>query len=119
MNLKIGLRTLSRDSYARWLLIGAMVLNASLWAAVLRFVPRQGSFLPLHYTIYFGINLTGNWWQMLWLPAIGLAVLVAHLCIAAAMHHRTWQQLWALLALVLNALLLIDALASIIYMRSA
>lgn len=109
--------SLWQNRKARWLSIVALVINVASWVVVLRFIPRTSSFTPLHYTIYFGINLTGSWIKLLSLPAIGLMAILSHAVIGRIVDHRTWQRLWVLLALVINILILCDILAVVYVLR--
>lgn len=107
------------DTRVRWIVASTVVFNAAMWVGVFVLLPHNGAVLPLHYTIYFGINLTGNWWQMLWLPGIGTGAFIVHMFIAQAQQHMTWRRLWLVLALALNILLLIDVLVAVLYIRTS
>lgn len=98
-----------------WLLGSAVVVNVVDWLAILRFAPRTETISPIHYTIYFGINLTGPWTMLFWLPAIGTAAIVTHLLIGWLNDQPVWRQLWMFLALALNTLVLADT-AAILYL---
>jgi len=54
-----------------WLLIGTMFLDA-VSLAVLAYYNRPID-LPiiLHYNVYLGVDIIGDWWQMYFLPIIG------------------------------------------------
>lgn len=45
-------------------------------------IPRSIEAVFLHYNIYFGIDLTGSWYQLLWLPGSGVAILLVNGLIA-------------------------------------
>ncbi|MEK7537745.1 MAG: hypothetical protein AAB619_02110 [Patescibacteria group bacterium] len=118
MDVKYAERGMVGDRWRRWLITGGLLLNAAGWVGALRFVPRAQAVIPLHYTIYFGINLTGAWTSILWLPAIGAAALVSHLLISRLVPHPVWSRLWLLLAVVINLLALIDLAVVIVLMRT-
>lgn len=65
----------------RFLSIGsllALISNVGLWVYLARqLVPQQES-IPLHYNIYYGIDLVGPWWYLFFLPAAGSAVVLAN-----------------------------------------
>lgn len=49
----------------------AGAFNAALWALlILRIVPAPEA-VPIHYNIYFGIDLVGPWWYRFAFPALG------------------------------------------------
>lgn len=102
------------DRLSGWLLVWGTLANVCLWALALLLVPRPEQLLPLHYTIYFGIDLTGPRLRILLMPLIGLGILVAHLALSRFYDHPVWQRLWLLLALLLQ-ILLTGALGALLY----
>lgn len=110
---------LGDDRPTVWLTIVTVVLNAAAWIIVARFGPQAEASSPLHYTIYFGINLTGHWTTLFWLPGLGAIALLSHLLISALRPHLVWKRLWLLLALVMNALAITDAVAVLHLIRTA
>lgn len=112
-----NIRIVMQDPVNRWLWWVGVVVNAATWVAIWQFVPKNSAVLPLHYTIYFGINLTGSWVKLFWVSAVGVGILFAHLLMASTNTHRTWQRLWIILALTLNVLFVVDMVASILFIR--
>ncbi|MFH1426593.1 MAG: hypothetical protein ABIG66_04175 [Candidatus Kerfeldbacteria bacterium] len=70
------LKLISFDRVSAVLLAVALVLNAGAWAVILWKLPYTSDPVFLHYNIYFGIDLTGSWYELLWIPGSGLAALV-------------------------------------------
>lgn len=58
---------------------------------------RQTEFVPLHYNIYFGIDLYGPWYQILVLPATGLAFLFINFILSFILYKRVRLYSYALL----------------------
>ena len=119
MNLKHLINTWLGDGWSRWMAVIVLVLNLSGWAAIWFLAPRDLDVSPLHYTIYFGINLTGRWTELFWLPAIGAAALISHILIARLVLHPMWRRVWMVLALAINVMMLIDVTAILLLLRSA
>jgi len=60
------------------MLIGALAINIANWI-VLALLVRDVDFpIILHYNVYFGVDLTGNWKQSFYLPIIGLVLLLVN-----------------------------------------
>lgn len=102
------------DRGSRWLLISSLILNGLVWLVIWRWWPYATGAVPLHYTIYFGINLTGSWLGLFALPALGLIAIVSHLFINLSNRQVMWWRLWGLLSLVMNLLAAL-AVAAVMY----
>ncbi len=94
-----------KDRWSLWLFTSAFIINLAQWG-IAWFWPRGSSLAPLHYTIYFGIDLSGPWWWIYGLPLVGSVIIIAHFFIAVFDHATLWTRIWALVALVLNVFLL-------------
>lgn len=44
--------------------------------------------MPLHYNIYFGIDLLGPWWYVLFLPGAGLLIIFGNFLISVLLLKR-------------------------------
>lgn len=92
------------DRWTRWLNIVAIIINGALWLVIWRWWPHIDGSGPLHYTIYFGINLTGPWTGLLALPGLGLLAILSHLIIGRVSKQVIWARLWSLLSVIINIL---------------
>ncbi len=71
-----------RNSLVQWVLIGALFFDFVNWG-VLGFFIRPVDFpIILHYNVYFGVDLIGNWWQVFFLPAVGTIILTVNSLLA-------------------------------------
>ncbi|KKP97579.1 MAG: hypothetical protein UR99_C0009G0011 [Candidatus Moranbacteria bacterium GW2011_GWD2_36_12] len=68
-------RDFFRSSLVHWVLIAALLVNAANWGAIAYFIRPVDFPIILHYNVYFGVDVIGAWWQMYFLPLIGLAIL--------------------------------------------
>lgn len=76
--------------------IGASLLFSGASALLLFLsVSPSADPLPLHYTILFGIDWTGTWWWVYYVPATGAVVLFLNAVYALATFKR--QRIVALL----------------------
>ena len=60
-----------RSPLVHWLFIGTIFLDAAS-LGVLAFLNRPIDLpIVLHYNVYLGVDIIGDWWQMYFLPIIG------------------------------------------------
>lgn len=58
-------------------------LNIILWLIIFIYVKPVVEPIPLHYNIYFGIDLLDYWYKFFYLPAVGLIILAGNLILSA------------------------------------
>lgn len=68
------MRILPKDPLLLTLGALALLANAISWGILLWKVPSTEETVFLHYNIYFGIDLAGEWKQIFWIPGSGLVV---------------------------------------------
>jgi len=62
----------------QWVLIGSLIVNVANWACI-AFFNRPVDFpIILHYNVYFGVDVIGDWWQVYLMPLIGLLILLVN-----------------------------------------
>ena len=106
-----------RDRVSRALLFIASGLNVAAWIAT--FLAQSGeSFVPLHYTIYFGIDLTGPSKKLFLLPAAGTVMLVLHTLGAASYKDETWRRAFLGLVVVIETILGLAITAVLVWATS-
>jgi len=76
------------DIYILVGLIIALVLNALLWWLLYSNFNSQTEFVPLHYNIYFGIDLYGPWFHILLMPLSGLVFILINTVISYIVYQR-------------------------------
>lgn len=59
----------------RNLFIACVALNTISWIVLFWKIPKTDDTIFLHYNIYYGIDLTGAWAELFWMPVSGLAIL--------------------------------------------
>lgn len=63
------------SSLVQWVIIAALLVNFGNWAAIAYFIRPVDFPIILHYNVYFGVDVIGAWWQVYFLPLIGLTIL--------------------------------------------
>ena len=67
-----------RSALVHWILIGSIVLNFANWCLIAFFIRPVDFPIVLHYNVYFGVDVIGAWWQVYFLPLIGLVILLVN-----------------------------------------
>lgn len=58
-----------------WVFIGSLIINIGNWGLIMFFMKPVDFLLILHYNVYFGVDVIGPWWQLYFLPLIGIIIL--------------------------------------------
>lgn len=93
----------------------AVLANLATWLVLyLRLTPAEFP-IPLHYTIYFGIDYVDNWSQAYYLPLTGLIIIIINVIISIFIfpYGRVLSYLLLGSALLGQVILLIGALCLI------
>lgn len=64
----------------------ALVISIVLFGFFIR--PSETPII-LHYSVYFGVDLLGIWWQVYVLPLLGLLFVMGHLFLAQRFYKKT------------------------------
>jgi hypothetical protein len=65
-----------------WLIIFNFVINSANWAILLIFVEPVDFSIILHYNVYFGVDVIGDWRKIFLLPALGIFLFFLNLSLA-------------------------------------
>ncbi|GBE16794.1 hypothetical protein BMS3Abin15_00618 [bacterium BMS3Abin15] len=71
-----------KNSIVRWLLVGTVFLNVANWVFLAIFIHPVDFNIILHYNVYFGVDLIGDWWQTYILPSMGIVFLLINFFLA-------------------------------------
>ncbi|MBT3419391.1 MAG: hypothetical protein HN726_03855 [Candidatus Magasanikbacteria bacterium] len=68
---------------------GASILaNLLTWGWLLWYIQPQDGFIFLHYNILFGVDYSGEWWRVLYLPLIGFLIFCVNAILAWLLFHK-------------------------------
>jgi len=71
-----------RDKFSMFVLLTNVFLNISIWIfLIFRLEPSEYP-VPLHFNIYFGIDVIDKWSQAFLIPGIGLVVIFLNLILS-------------------------------------
>lgn len=104
-------------------LLVAVLFNLAIWLLIyFKFypavysLPKEQSYLPLHYNIYTGIDLFGSWQRIFILPCIGLFMLVLNAILGIISYEKkeVVGYFFCFTAALVQILLLISTLFTIL-----
>ena len=82
------LNSFYRDKIVRFNAVVCLLLNIIVWAGLLWQSRTFSESIPLHYNIYFGIDLYGPWYQILLIPEVGLAVILINFSVGGFLYAK-------------------------------
>lgn len=72
-----------------------MILNLFIWSLIffrlrpiVKLLPADQAFIPLHYNTYLGVDNFGPWYNIFILPALGLLIFIVNSLLAATIYNR-------------------------------
>lgn len=111
-------RVFLRDRLILYPLCGAVVVHILMWGLLLwRGLPlRTQTLVPLHYTIYFGIDLVGPWYGIFTGAVLGLIVLVVNIIMIFTIYerYRLFAYFFAIGTTLLELMLLVGSIFTIL-----
>ena len=105
--LKLFLRQLP----IRIMVIITIILNLAAWGWLIWHIRPQEAPLFLHYNVLFGVDLTGNWFSVFYVPFAGLAIFGLNTMLGWMLYQRDKfvPQVLMGIAMMCNAFVLIQA----------
>lgn len=79
---RIKLREFLKNKIIFWLSIFAFIVNAANWLVLMIFIQPVDLPLILHYNVYFGVDIMGNWREVFFSPAIGIVLFIINFLLA-------------------------------------
>lgn len=69
-------------------LLASLTLNLGVWLFLgLKLKPSDYP-VPIHYNVYFGIDVIDYWTSVFLIPAMGLGIIIINLLISYLIHER-------------------------------
>lgn len=105
-----------KSHIAVWLLVFSLAANLANWIIIKIFLKPVDFPIILHYNVYFGVDISGNWKQVYALPTIGFFLLLVNFLLSIYFYKRKERiaSYLLLIAALMIQLSLIVASASII-----
>lgn len=94
----------------------ALLANIGLWVALFWTAVPTDSPIILHYNIYFGVDVVGNWKSLFFMPTLALGMLLLNLGLARFFYYkeRLIAYLFAGTALILQLLMAVGVISAIL-----
>jgi len=77
-----------KNVIVHWTLIASFFVNAACWVALGFFIRPVDFPIILHYNVYFGVDVIGDWWQAYILPLISLAIMGLNVVLAHFFYNK-------------------------------
>jgi hypothetical protein len=71
-----------KNKIVLWMAIASLVLNLANWIILGIFIKPVDYSIILHYNVYFGVDMTGSWKSVFFLPGIGLLLFLVNFFLA-------------------------------------
>jgi hypothetical protein len=72
----------------QWILIGTIFLAAASWAVLIIYIRPVDLPIVLHYNVYLGVDVIGDWWQVYFLPIISDLFLIINTILAYLFYQK-------------------------------
>lgn len=109
--LYITPKTFLRDWYAQIPCAFSLALNLWMWTMLYSRVYPTHELVTLHYNIYFGITLVGEWHKIFIIPFFGMCVIVINFFFSLLLYERDKLAAYITIAVscIIQAILLFSA----------
>lgn len=91
-------------------LLLALSLNILHWYLLFKGMPGERDLVPLHYSIYFGIDLLGPWYKIFVLPVLGVVFFLVNSILGFLLYHleRILSYLLVVASVLVQVFLLVN-----------
>lgn len=100
-----------------WLLFFSILVNLANWIILKIFIQPVDLPIILHYNVYFGVDIFGNWKETFFSPAIGLILLLINFILASYFYknkERVASYLLLIAALMIQCGMLVYSVSLIV-----
>lgn len=106
-----------QNNIVRWLSGMSLVVNLAIWIGLKVFIKPVDLPIILHYNVYFGVDMLGNWTQVFILPVLGLILFLINFSLAIHFYEqkeRIASHILLMATMMLQLSLLVAAISVII-----
>jgi hypothetical protein len=106
-----------RNKIVAWLAIGSFVANLAQWISLWIYVQPVDFPIIMHYNVYFGVDLLGNWKQVFILPLVGIILSIINFLLAIHFYNlkeRIASYLLLIATMMIQLSLLVASISVII-----
>jgi uncharacterized membrane protein len=77
-----------RSALVQWVLIVTLFLDLASWGIIVYYIRPIDLPIVLHYNVYLGVDVIGDWWQVYFLPIISSIFLIINTILAYIFYQR-------------------------------
>jgi len=77
-----------KDKFIIIFFIITIIINFTLWVILSQKIKPNPEPIPLHYNIYFGIDLIGLWYKIYFIPGAGFLIIFINLLLSSIIYKR-------------------------------
>ena len=77
-----------RNPIVHWMFIITIFLNVANWVILYIFIKPVDLPIILHYNVYFGVDMIGDWWQVYFLPSMGAVFFIINTFLAGFFYEK-------------------------------
>jgi vacuolar-type H+-ATPase subunit I/STV1 len=85
---KVNLKIIFGEKILLLFFLVGLLLNTFIWIFLFLSVKSRSEPIPLHYNIYFGIDLIGKIYKLFFLPFFGLLVIFINYVVSSIVYKR-------------------------------
>jgi len=64
-------------------------MNLANWGILLMHIHPRSQYIVLHYTLSFGVDRLGPWYEAFYIPILGLLLILIHVTLAEFLSRRS------------------------------
>lgn len=83
-----SISSLFKDRASVYSLLFSVLINGASWVLLLYFIEPQEEPLFLHYNIYFGVDLIGEWYRIFYVPGAALLIILVNFLLSVVICRK-------------------------------
>ena len=77
-----------RSHLVQWIIIGTIFLALAVWGVLIFYIRPVDLPIVLHYNVFLGVDIVGEWWQLYFLPIISDIFLITNTTLAYVFYQK-------------------------------
>ncbi|PIS42465.1 MAG: hypothetical protein COT24_03415 [Candidatus Kerfeldbacteria bacterium CG08_land_8_20_14_0_20_40_16] len=80
------LRKPLKNKFFSFAILFSLFSNIGIWVLIYLYIQPNNEPISLHYNIYFGIDLIGEWYKLYFIPLSGLIIILVNYLVSAIIY---------------------------------
>lgn len=77
-----------RSPLVQWIFIGTIFVGLANWGILIFYIRPVDLPIVLHYNVFLGVDIVGDWWQLYFLPIIADLFLIINVILAYIFYQK-------------------------------